>query len=82
MRAIQERVRGAGEEPPWDEHDVAERMEADLLDAWWHAAAERDDGVLAPNEDGIRGLLAYLVSLVISAATAARAACQVGGSSK
>ncbi|GGW49771.1 alpha/beta hydrolase [Streptomyces caelestis] len=40
--------------PPWDEHDVEEGFEAELLTAWWAAAAGTDPAVTAPDERGTR----------------------------
>ncbi|MGP4008360.1 antibiotic ABC transporter ATP-binding protein [Streptomyces sp. 4N124] len=40
--------------PPWDEYDVDEGFEAELLRAWWEAGTERDPGVTPPDEAGTR----------------------------
>ncbi|MFG2330331.1 antibiotic ABC transporter ATP-binding protein [Streptomyces sp. NPDC048604] len=40
--------------PPWDEFDVEEGLEAELLDAWW-AAADPERG----EEEGTRGIAGY-----------------------
>lgn len=41
--------------PPWDETDVEDGMEAELLAAWWEFAANLDPAVPAPDEPGTRG---------------------------
>jgi hypothetical protein len=38
---------------------VAEGPETKLLDAWWQRAAENDEGVESPEEEGTRGLVSY-----------------------
>ncbi|MGC0329868.1 pimeloyl-ACP methyl ester carboxylesterase [Streptomyces sp. SAI-170] len=48
--------------PPWDETDVEDDMEAELLAAWWETAARIDPGVPAPDEPGTRGIGAFAVS--------------------
>jgi pimeloyl-ACP methyl ester carboxylesterase len=49
-------------QPPWDEHDVQGGLEADLLDAWWQQAADLDDQVPRPDEEGTRGVTGYAAS--------------------
>ncbi|PKV84273.1 antibiotic ABC transporter ATP-binding protein [Streptomyces sp. TLI_146] len=51
--------------PPWDEHDVEEGLEADLLDAWWQQAAAVDDKVPPVEEDGTRGAVAFGASRLL-----------------
>ncbi|MGV9568708.1 antibiotic ABC transporter ATP-binding protein [Streptomyces nigra] len=49
-------------EPPWDEHDVQDGLEADLLSAWWQHAADLSDQVPRPDEEGTRGVTGYAAS--------------------
>ncbi|WP_330279285.1 antibiotic ABC transporter ATP-binding protein [Streptomyces sp. NBC_00056] len=51
--------------PAWDEHDVEDGLEAELLDAWWRQAAEIDDGVEPADEDGTRGPAGYAASRLL-----------------
>ncbi|MGN9821553.1 antibiotic ABC transporter ATP-binding protein [Streptomyces sp. SD11] len=51
--------------PPWDEHDVEEGLEADLLDAWWQRAATLDEGVPPVEEEGARGAVAFGTSRLL-----------------
>ncbi|MGW0189632.1 antibiotic ABC transporter ATP-binding protein [Streptomyces sp. NPDC003362] len=51
--------------PPWDETDVEEGLETELLAAWWEQAASIDPGVPAPDQPGTRGPIAYGASRVI-----------------
>ncbi|MFD2620781.1 antibiotic ABC transporter ATP-binding protein [Streptomyces chumphonensis] len=55
----------SGDLPPWDEHDVVDGLEADLLAAWWRRAAELDDGVSPPDEEGTRGPAGFAVSRLL-----------------
>ncbi|KUO04144.1 hypothetical protein [Streptomyces caeruleatus] len=45
--------------PPWDEHDVEEGLEAELLAAWWEAAARTDPAVPPPDDTDTRGLVGF-----------------------
>ncbi|WP_329437917.1 antibiotic ABC transporter ATP-binding protein [Streptomyces canus] len=49
----------AGDLPAWDEHDVEEGLEAELLDVWWQRAVEIDDQVAPADEGEARGWPAY-----------------------
>ncbi|WP_280344900.1 alpha/beta hydrolase [Nocardia abscessus] len=51
--------------PPWDETDVDEGLEADLLAAWWERAAEVDPAVPGPYEPGTRGPVRFGVSRLL-----------------
>ncbi|WP_105968432.1 alpha/beta hydrolase domain-containing protein [Streptomyces geranii] len=55
----------SAELPPWDEHDVEEGLEADLLDAWWQQAATIDDRVPPVEEEGSRGAVAFGASRLL-----------------
>jgi len=44
--------------PPWDETDVEDDLEAELLAAWWESAARVDPAVPDPDEPGTRGFTA------------------------
>ncbi|MFJ8159157.1 antibiotic ABC transporter ATP-binding protein [Streptomyces sp. NPDC094468] len=55
----------AGDWPAWDEHDVEEGLEAELLDAWWRRATEVDDGVAPLNQAGTRGFAGYTGSRLL-----------------
>ncbi|MFE2733910.1 antibiotic ABC transporter ATP-binding protein [Streptomyces sp. NPDC059349] len=48
--------------PPWNEYDVEDGLEAELLEAWFRRAAEIDDGVDPWDEEGTRGLVGYAAS--------------------
>lgn len=41
--------------PPWDETDVEDELEAELLAAWWASATRVDPSVPPPDEPGTRG---------------------------
>ncbi|MFE6755758.1 antibiotic ABC transporter ATP-binding protein [Streptomyces sp. NPDC057684] len=51
--------------PAWDEHDVEDGLEAELLDAWWRQAAEIDDAVEPADEEGTRGPAGYAASRML-----------------
>ncbi|KAB1142341.1 antibiotic ABC transporter ATP-binding protein [Streptomyces luteolifulvus] len=51
--------------PPWDESDVEDGIEVELLAAWWKQAARVDEAVTGPHEDGTRGLVGYGTSRVL-----------------
>ncbi|MFD5633659.1 antibiotic ABC transporter ATP-binding protein [Streptomyces sp. NPDC127077] len=55
----------SGDLPPWDEHDVEDGLEAELLDAWWQRAAELDDEVPPVDEAGTRGPVGFAVSRLL-----------------
>jgi pimeloyl-ACP methyl ester carboxylesterase len=52
----------SAELPPWDENDVADDLEVELLLAWWHQAAAVDPDVVGPDVDGQRGIVGYVAS--------------------
>ncbi|WP_231905536.1 alpha/beta hydrolase family protein [Streptomyces davaonensis] len=51
--------------PPWDETDVEEGLEAELLMAWWEQAARVDRAVTGPDEPGTLGGAAYGASRLL-----------------
>ncbi|MBT2675516.1 antibiotic ABC transporter ATP-binding protein [Streptomyces sp. ISL-14] len=51
--------------PPWDETDVDEGLEADLLAAWWEHAALVDPAVPSLSEPGTRGPAGFGVSRLL-----------------
>ncbi|MFI2345752.1 antibiotic ABC transporter ATP-binding protein [Streptomyces sp. NPDC019443] len=51
--------------PSWDESDVEDGIEAELLAAWWEQAARVDPAVTGPDEDGTRGLVGYGASRLL-----------------
>lgn len=51
--------------PPWDEHDVDDDLEVELLEAWWSRAAEVDPAVVGPDGEGMRGVVGYAASRVL-----------------
>ncbi|MFE6840833.1 antibiotic ABC transporter ATP-binding protein, partial [Streptomyces sp. NPDC057705] len=51
--------------PRWNEHDVAEGLEADLLDAWFRRAVELEDSLPSLDEEGTRNLAVYAGSRVL-----------------
>ncbi|WP_406337585.1 antibiotic ABC transporter ATP-binding protein [Streptomyces sp. NBC_00649] len=51
--------------PAWNEHDVEDGLEAELLDAWWRQAAEIDDEVEPSDEEGTRGPAGYAASRLL-----------------
>ncbi|MEU9167237.1 antibiotic ABC transporter ATP-binding protein [Streptomyces sp. NPDC048420] len=42
--------------PPWDEYDVDEGFEAELLEAWWQAGVQLDPEVEPPDPVGARAI--------------------------
>jgi hypothetical protein len=48
--------------PPWDEYDVDEDLEHELLEAWWARAADLDDATPGPDHPGGRGVAGYVAS--------------------
>ncbi|MDR3080330.1 MAG: antibiotic ABC transporter ATP-binding protein [Streptomyces sp.] len=48
--------------PPWNEYDVEDGLEAELLDAWFRRVVEIDDQVDAGDEAGTRGVVGYAAS--------------------
>lgn len=53
--------------PPWDEHDVEEGLEIELLSAWLDNVATVDPGVGASEGDGSRGAVGFVASRVLLA---------------
>ena len=51
--------------PPWDESDVNEALEVELLEAWWEQAAQIDQGVVPPDAPGSRGLVSFSASRIL-----------------
>ncbi|MFE1444143.1 antibiotic ABC transporter ATP-binding protein [Streptomyces sp. NPDC058739] len=51
--------------PPWNERDVEAGLEADLLQAWWQQAAELEDAVPSPDEEGTRGPAGFAASRLL-----------------
>ncbi|MFB7608988.1 antibiotic ABC transporter ATP-binding protein [Streptomyces gardneri] len=51
--------------PPWDETDVEDGLEVELLMAWWEQAALVDPAVLPPEQEGTRGLLGFGVAQML-----------------
>lgn len=51
--------------PPWDETDVEDGLEAELLAAWWAQAARVDPAVPGPEEEDTRGLTGYGASRLL-----------------
>lgn len=51
--------------PPWDETDVDEGLEVDLLEAWWEQAARVDPEVLGPDAAGSRGPVGFGASRLL-----------------
>jgi hypothetical protein len=45
--------------PPWDESDVDDGIESELLDAWWQHAARIDSGMAGPDDAGSRGVIGF-----------------------
>ena len=66
--------------PPWDEYDVDEGLEAELLDAWWAHAAQVDPTVAGPDAEGGRGVVGYVGSRVLLAQRVRAALDAVSGS--
>ncbi|WLW51315.1 alpha/beta hydrolase [Streptomyces sp. YU58] len=58
--------------PPWDEYDVDEGFEAELLEAWWQAGAALDPGVVPPDESGTRALLTNRVRAALDVLSGSR----------
>lgn len=48
--------------PPWDEYDVDDPIELELLHDWWTEAARVDPAVPDPEADGTRGPVGYVVT--------------------
>ncbi|REE61306.1 hypothetical protein BX257_3878 [Streptomyces sp. 3212.3] len=51
--------------PPWDETDVEDGLEAELLEAWWEQAAQVEPEVLGPGAAGARGPLGFGASRLL-----------------
>ncbi|MET7924182.1 antibiotic ABC transporter ATP-binding protein [Streptomyces sp. NPDC005349] len=51
--------------PPWDETDVDEGLEIELLVAWWEQAARVDPDVLGPDVAGSRGPVGFGASRLL-----------------
>ncbi|OEV10514.1 hypothetical protein AN218_17340 [Streptomyces nanshensis] len=51
--------------PPWDETDVEEGLECELLSAWWEQAARVDPAVLGPGAGGSRGPVGFGASRLL-----------------
>jgi len=51
--------------PPWDETDVEDGLEAELLAAWWEQAARVEPTVLGPDESGTRGPVGFGASRLL-----------------
>ncbi|MFC4500150.1 MULTISPECIES: antibiotic ABC transporter ATP-binding protein [Streptomyces] len=51
--------------PDWDETDVADGIEAELLRAWWERAAAIEPEVLGPDATGQRGPVGYGASRLL-----------------
>jgi hypothetical protein len=48
--------------PPWDEHDVDTSLEAELLAAWWQAAAAAEPGEVKTDVADSRGPIGFALS--------------------
>lgn len=48
--------------PPWDEYDVEDGLEVELLEAWWAQAAVVDAAVVGPDVGDTRGVVGYVAS--------------------
>ncbi|MFF4348343.1 antibiotic ABC transporter ATP-binding protein [Streptomyces sp. NPDC001530] len=51
--------------PPWDETDVDEGLESELLQAWWEQAARIDPEVLGPDAAASRGPVGFGASRLL-----------------
>ncbi|MFB7311147.1 antibiotic ABC transporter ATP-binding protein [Streptomyces sp. NPDC056192] len=51
--------------PPWDETDVDEGLEIELLEAWWEQAARIDPAVLGPDAADSRGVVGFGASRLL-----------------
>ncbi|MFF4018075.1 antibiotic ABC transporter ATP-binding protein [Streptomyces sp. NPDC001843] len=51
--------------PPWDETDVEDGLEAELLEAWWEQAAQVEPEILGPDATGTRGAVGFGASRLL-----------------
>ncbi|MFD5334624.1 antibiotic ABC transporter ATP-binding protein [Streptomyces hawaiiensis] len=51
--------------PPWDETDVDEGLEIELLEAWWEQASRIDPAVLGPDAADSRGVVGFGASRLL-----------------
>ncbi|WUV94192.1 antibiotic ABC transporter ATP-binding protein [Streptomyces canus] len=67
--------------PPWDETDVDEGLEVELLEAWWDQAARVDPEVLGPDMVGSRGPVGFGASRLLLSERVRAALDALSGSS-
>ncbi|MER5938431.1 antibiotic ABC transporter ATP-binding protein [Streptomyces sp. NPDC001928] len=67
--------------PPWDETDVDEGLEVELLEAWWEQGARVDPEVLGPDAAGSRGPVGFGASRLLLSERVRAALDALSGSS-